>query len=121
MIQERAGPGHNRAMPSPDHDAIGDAFRRWGYLRADLDPLGRLTPLRGSVGGYRSARAGVGPAVVGVLRPRIVTPSDFETRFSEDERALILAHERTHLRRGDHIANAVACTIPSNPAPAKLT
>jgi 2-oxoglutarate dehydrogenase E1 component len=44
MIQERAGREHNRAMRPPDHDAIGDAFRRWGYLRADLDPLGRLAP-----------------------------------------------------------------------------
>jgi 2-oxoglutarate dehydrogenase E1 component len=25
-------------------DATADAFRRWGYLQADLDPLGRLAP-----------------------------------------------------------------------------
>src|SRR5262245_41853040 len=25
--------------------ALRDAFRRWGYLQADLDPLGRLAPL----------------------------------------------------------------------------
>src|SRR5262249_56319489 len=25
-------------------DRIADSFRRWGYLQADLDPLGRLTP-----------------------------------------------------------------------------
>jgi 2-oxoglutarate dehydrogenase E1 component len=28
-----------------DEARLADAFRRWGYLQADLDPLGRLTPL----------------------------------------------------------------------------
>ena len=27
------------------HDLAAEAFRRWGYLQADLDPLGRLPPL----------------------------------------------------------------------------
>ncbi len=34
------------AMPHPAIDSqILDAYRRWGYLAADLDPLGRLQPL----------------------------------------------------------------------------
>jgi len=32
-------------MNSPNDEAILDAFRRWGYLAADLDPLGYLKPL----------------------------------------------------------------------------
>lgn len=28
-----------------DATIIRDAFRRWGYLQADLDPFGRLEPL----------------------------------------------------------------------------
>jgi 2-oxoglutarate dehydrogenase E1 component len=28
-----------------DEKSIADAFRRWGYLQADLDPLGRLQPV----------------------------------------------------------------------------
>jgi beta-lactamase regulating signal transducer with metallopeptidase domain len=38
----------------------------------------------------------VGPALVGVLRPRLVLPRDFETRFNARERTLILAHEQVH-------------------------
>jgi 2-oxoglutarate dehydrogenase E1 component len=26
------------------HDPLADAFRRWGYLQADLDPMGRIAP-----------------------------------------------------------------------------
>jgi TonB family protein len=53
-------------------------------------------------------RTDVGPAVLGALRPRIVLPADFHTRYSPDEQALILAHERSHQRRGDVLANAIA-------------
>src|SRR3954465_7868229 len=31
--------------PSVANEAIWDAFRRWGYLEANLDPLGTLSPL----------------------------------------------------------------------------
>ncbi|MFT3722810.1 MAG: M56 family metallopeptidase [Hyphomonadaceae bacterium] len=48
-----------------------------------------------------------GPAVMGVFRPRIVTPSDFAQRYDQAERALILEHETAHLRRGDARLNAV--------------
>lgn len=47
----------------------------------------------------------VGPAVMGALWPRLVLPADFETRFTARERDLILLHERTHIRRGDPMAN----------------
>jgi len=37
--------------------ALRDAFRRWGYLQADLDPLGRLPPLpRPELDGAAAAR-----------------------------------------------------------------
>ncbi len=32
--------------PSPERERVFDAFRRWGYLEANLDPLGFLEPLR---------------------------------------------------------------------------
>jgi TonB family protein len=70
--------------------------------------LGRLTPLS-EPGLFRAERAGVGPAVVGVWRPRVVAPADFETRYADGERTLILAHEAAHLRARDALANAVAC------------
>src|SRR5579863_136812 len=36
----------NGVTPSPDRERIFDAFRRWGYLEASLDPLGFLEPLK---------------------------------------------------------------------------
>ena len=61
----------------------------------------------------RQARftAAMGPALVGVVRPRIVTPPDFEARYGPEERRLILAHEAAHLARGDTLANALACLV----------
>jgi beta-lactamase regulating signal transducer with metallopeptidase domain len=53
----------------------------------------------------RADRGEVGPAVMGTLWPRLVLPADFETRFSVRERDLILLHERTHIHRGDPMAN----------------
>ncbi|MBE1160585.1 M56 family metallopeptidase [Dyella acidiphila] len=49
----------------------------------------------------RAGRSDMGPALVGLLKPRIVLPSDFRERYSVAERQLILAHEATHLRRRD--------------------
>jgi lipopolysaccharide transport protein LptA len=58
------------------------------------------------------ARKGkAGPAVVGVFRPSIVVPADFEQRFDPKEREVILAHETIHLSRNDaHINALVALT-----------
>lgn len=49
----------------------------------------------------------VGPALVGVLRPRLVLPADFGTRFDSEQRALILAHEEIHRVSGHTIVNAL--------------
>ncbi|HEY9183254.1 MAG TPA: M56 family metallopeptidase, partial [Gammaproteobacteria bacterium] len=49
----------------------------------------------------------VGPALVGVLRPRLVLPADFEARFNAHERALILAHEGMHRVSGHTVVNAL--------------
>ncbi len=52
-----------------------------------------------------------GPAVIGVLRPMIVTPADFDARFDAEERRLVLAHERAHLAHGDPWINAVVLAL----------
>lgn len=57
----------------------------------------------------RAGRAG--PAVVGVLAPRIVTPDDFARRFGPEERKVILDHEAQHLARGDTAMNALAAAL----------
>jgi bla regulator protein BlaR1 len=67
--------------------------------------LGSLTSLPN--GAYQSVSVAE-PMLVGAWPPRVVLPADFETRYTREERALVLAHERAHLRRGDALANAVA-------------
>lgn len=72
--------------------------------------LGRLQ--RRGDGLYQSVTATAGlPAVSGVIRPRIVLPADFEQRYSTQEQALVLQHERVHVRRGDLLANALAALL----------
>src|SRR5436190_5967427 len=66
----------------------------WRQL-ATLSLLGRLNPEVGRV--VRAANPALGPAVIGVVRPRIILPADFEQRFDEREQTVILAHERAHL------------------------
>ena len=52
-----------------------------------------------------------GPAVTGILRPRIVLPTDFRQRYDDHEQILVLAHERVHLRRGDVQAHTFAIAL----------
>ncbi len=59
-----------------------------------------------------AARLGkAGPAVLGFLSPRIVTPDGFQTQFTAQEQAAILAHERVHLARQDARINALAAFL----------
>jgi TonB family protein len=51
------------------------------------------------------------PALVGVWRPRIVLPADFEQRYDAIERRLVLAHERMHSLRGDAQLNGFAAAL----------
>lgn len=68
----------------------------------------------------RSLADGVGPAVVGVVAPKILLPQDFDRRFSVRERDVVLAHEQFHLRQGHAQTNAAVmlaqCLNWFNPA-----
>jgi TonB family protein len=62
--------------------------------------------------GVRIANGSEGlPAVIGLLRPKIVLPFDFESRYDAAERELILCHERIHVSRCDLQANAIAAAL----------
>src|SRR5690606_9610252 len=52
-----------------------------------------------------------GPAVVGFAWPRMVTPADYERRFTPEEREVVRAHERAHIDRQDPRANALAAVL----------
>ncbi|MBI3284230.1 MAG: hypothetical protein HYZ65_05165 [Burkholderiales bacterium] len=68
------------------------------YLRM----LGNLKPMRGI---YLAESLDAGPALIGVWRARIIVPADFFQRYTVEEQELIIAHEKSHARRGDAYAN----------------
>lgn len=73
--------------------------------------LGTLQVLDADAGVLRAQRCDGLPALIGLLQPRIVMPADVESRYAEHERALMLAHERVHLRRGDAWVNALVALV----------
>lgn len=83
------------------------ALRQVRFVRA----AGRLTPLDGAPGVLRGEHVDAGPLVLGALRPRIVVPADFAERFQGEARALVLAHEDVHLRRGDATINGLVVAL----------
>lgn len=79
-----------------------------GLQRAYVRGLGKLSEDGSTLRAESSAGC---PALLGVLRPRIVLPNDFEHRYTEQEQALVLAHENVHLDRRDTLWNALAVLI----------
>ena len=77
--------------------------------RAFRSRLGSLAPL-GDCVQAQALHVGL-PATLGLWRPQIVLPADFDTRFDAVQRALVLAHERRHVARLDPWANAVAALL----------
>jgi beta-lactamase regulating signal transducer with metallopeptidase domain len=62
-------------------------------------------------GGLAVARADFGPALFGLIRPRLILPNDFEQRYTEGERALAIAHEHAHWRRHDIPVRLLSATV----------
>lgn len=56
----------------------------------------------------RVAHDASGPAIVGLFRPLIIVPVTFLADYTVEERRLALAHEISHLRRGDMATNFIA-------------
>jgi TonB family protein len=81
------------------------AWQQRRFVRA----LGELRP---RADGLRQADAVAGlPAAIGLLRPIIVVPSDFEQRYSDEQQALMRTHEREHIARGDLALNAIVALL----------
>jgi bla regulator protein BlaR1 len=51
-----------------------------------------------------AAPPGTGPAVLGLLRPRLLLPADAAASLSRAELRFVLLHELVHLKRGDLVA-----------------
>ena len=58
-----------------------------------------------------TSTAASGPLAFGLRRPTVVLPVDMAHRYDPDERALALAHEIAHHRRGDLYANWIALGV----------
>ena len=76
-------------------------LRTLGPLRAEQRPDGRV---------FHALGQDVGPALVGALAPRVVLPADFAERFSPEEQAVVVAHERVHQSGGDAQINLIVAT-----------
>jgi beta-lactamase regulating signal transducer with metallopeptidase domain len=61
----------------------------------------------------RMRRGTLGPAVIGLVRPRLCLPADFTDRFTPVEQRLIRAHERVHMERNDVLANVLMGVLRS--------
>jgi TonB family protein len=71
-----------------------------------------LGALRWREDGLQQAEAVDGlPAAIGLWKPAIVLPADFDARYSREQRALMVAHERMHIIRGDLHANALTAAL----------
>jgi len=89
--------------------AAAMAARLVAQQRAFLRALGPVR-LRHDGAHVASATAGL-PAVVGVWRPRIVLPADFESRYTPGQQRLLWMHEQAHLRRGDPWVNLAVALL----------
>lgn len=81
------------------------------YQRA----LSRNATFERQLGNIRIFRSALveNPVAIGLLDRRIYLPCDFATRWSAEEAAMILEHERVHHERGDMWANLLAFIILS--------
>jgi TonB family protein len=70
--------------------------------------LGRIT----ACGELYIAEESAGlPAVIGILRPRIVLPADHAARFDATQQQLVQEHEQMHIQHGDQVSNLVALVL----------
>lgn len=92
--------------------AVGTGLRLLRDLRAQRRFERRMGPLTPRTDGSWQASADPGlPALVGLWRPRIVVGPEFDQQFSAQEQGLILQHERSHRRNGDHWANGALLLV----------
>ena len=104
----------------PRQDAVGSIAAATAARLPQLGPVATVWAI-GAIGlavlfalaqarFLAEVRAGRGgPAVVGLISPRIVMPSD--DGYSSEERELIRAHERAHVARKDPRAAALAAAF----------
>lgn len=78
----------------------------WALLRSHRRLLRGLAP--GADARHGVLPSGCSPALVGVWRPRLYLPEDFQARFNAAEQNAILQHEAAHRARRDTLWNLLA-------------
>ncbi|WP_075676383.1 TonB family protein [Stenotrophomonas sp. TD3] len=92
--------------------ALGTGICLLRDLRAQRRFERSMGSLRARADGSWQASGDPGlPALVGLWRPRIVVGPAFDQQFTAQEQNLILQHERSHRRHGDHWANGALLLV----------
>ena len=98
--------GYRRSLRRMEHEAVEtDAV-----LAEFVAGMARQLKLRRVPRVIVSAAIG-GPAVAGLLHPKLLLPEGFPAGFSNSETRLILLHELTHLKRHDLLLNWLLCFV----------
>ena len=100
---------------APQVQALTAALADWSGAALFAWAVGAAVAVAGMVAAQAlfmaKAREGrAGPAVVGVIAPRVLMPAEDGT-YTAEERALIRAHEREHVARCDPRAGAAAAVL----------
>ncbi len=53
------------------------------------------------------------PVVIGLFRPVLLVPADIRSRLDESSLAMVMDHERVHMRRRDNLVNLAASLVRS--------
>lgn len=92
--------------------ALGAAMATSWFARQQRRFHQELGALRRRADGLYEASSVQGlPAAMGWLRPRVVVPHDFDSRYDGQERSLLCAHEHQHIAHGDLFWNALAVLL----------
>jgi beta-lactamase regulating signal transducer with metallopeptidase domain len=98
---------------------VGSVVLLTGLLARQLAFMRLLGPLTPAAHGIFHGAHARTPMLIGLFRPRIVVPADFEARYAPAEQKLVLAHERAHQERRDILVSALAflslCVFWFNP------
>lgn len=92
---------------------LGMVLAGWQQSSRQRRYLAALGPLKARADGSYQCAGPHGPVVIGLMRPRIVLPANFDLRYPGLQGQLVLAHERAHIRRGDVRSNLLAAVLRS--------
>jgi len=70
------------------------------------------TPLPHNLTVYQSPQI-ASPMLLGILKPRLVLPSNYQSQFSTSQLTLVIEHEICHFKRFDNLTNFVAVLLLS--------